>query len=77
MKRSRFTEERIIGILREQEAAVAVTELCGKRKVRVDADGWPVLTAELWPAPGTGHSKFRLRVTNPRWMKTVRSFRVG
>lgn len=30
MKRSRYTEEQIIGILKEQEAGVSVVELCRK-----------------------------------------------
>lgn len=30
MKRSRYTEEQIIGILQEQEAGVPVAELCRK-----------------------------------------------
>ncbi len=30
MKRSRYTEEQIIGILKEQEAGVSVAELCRK-----------------------------------------------
>jgi len=33
MKTARFTEEQIIGILREQETGVAVTELCRKHGV--------------------------------------------
>lgn len=30
MKKSRFSEEQIIGILKEQEAGVTVAELCRK-----------------------------------------------
>ncbi len=30
MKRGRFTEEQIIGILKEQEAGISVAELCRK-----------------------------------------------
>ena len=30
MKRSRFSDEQVIGILKEQEAGVAVAELCRK-----------------------------------------------
>lgn len=33
MKRSRFSEEQIIGILKEHEAGVAVAELCRKHGV--------------------------------------------
>ena len=33
MKRSRFTEERIIGILKEHEAGVPVADLCRKHGV--------------------------------------------
>ena len=34
MKRSRFTEEQIIGILREQETGVPLANLCRKRGLR-------------------------------------------
>jgi putative transposase len=37
MKRSRFSEEQIIGILKEHEAGVSVADLCRKHGVS-DAD---------------------------------------
>ena len=33
MRRSRFTEYRIIGVLREHEAGVKSTELCRKHRI--------------------------------------------
>ena len=47
MKRSRFTEDQIIGILKEHEAGVSVADLCRKHGVS-DATGY------MWKAKHGG-----------------------
>ena len=59
MKRSRFTEEQIIGILREQEAGVPVADLCRKH-------GLSSPTFYKWKAKYGG-----LEVSEARRLKTL------
>lgn len=52
MKRSRFSEEQITGILREQEAGAATADVCRKHGIssatfykvegQIRRDGWPL-----------------------------------
>ena len=48
MKRSRFSEEQIIGILKEHEAGVPVADLCRKHGVS-DASIWQPYAPDLNP----------------------------
>ena len=59
MKRSRFTEEQIIGILKEHEAGVAVADLCRKH-------GISSATFYKWKAKYGG-----LDVSDARRLKTL------
>ena len=64
MKRSRFTEEQTIGILKEHEAGVSVSDLCRKHGVS-DAkhlqNGKPGLAAWMYPRP-RGCEALRMRM---------------
>ncbi len=64
MKRNRFTEEQIIGILKEHEAGVSVADLCRKHGVS-DAsiyNGRPSSAGWMCPKPsGCGRWRTRTR----------------
>src|ERR1041384_2319451 len=65
MKRSRFTEEQIIAILREQEAGAATADVCRKHgissatfyKWKAKYGGLEVSDAKLWGGGGRGKHK--------------------
>lgn len=56
MKRSRFTEEQIIGILKEQEAGLKVSDLCRKHGIS-DATFYKWKTRDCVPSDGGGSGK--------------------
>ena len=59
MKRSRYTEEQIIGILKEQEAGVPVAELCRKH-------GMSDATFYTWKSRYGG-----LEVSEAKWLRAL------
>lgn len=59
MKRSRFTEEQIIAILREQEAGAATADVCRKH-------GLSSATFYKWKAKFGG-----LEVSEARWLRVL------
>jgi putative transposase len=60
MKRNRFSEEQIIGILKEHEAGVSVVDLCRKHGVS-DAS-----IAAVFHPPSTNSSKLNCMKTGVR-----------
>ncbi|MGY4372996.1 hypothetical protein ACVWZ3_000635 [Bradyrhizobium sp. i1.3.6] len=65
MKRNRFTEEQIIGILKEHEAGVSVTDLC-RITTPSSRIGWRVSLLITLPLSSVGKSRLeRHRLIDP------------